>query len=129
MKINDDAFKDFVHKYVKPDAIVVTDAHTSYRGLDETFKGHMIVNHSLGEYKVDIYHTNTIEGFFSILKRGIYGIYHHTCAKHLDRYCSEFSYRYNSRKLKDKDRFLKVLSHTAGRLKYKQLIQKDSKPY
>jgi transposase-like protein len=120
-----DAFKDFVHKYVKPDAIVVTDAHLSYRGLEDTHKGHMIVNHSEGEYKVDIYHTNTIEGFFSILKRGIYGIYHQVSPKHLDRYCSEFSYRYNSRKLKDKDRFINVLSNPEGRLKYKQLIQRQ----
>jgi transposase-like protein len=122
-----DGFKDFVHRYVKPDAIVVTDAHTSYRGLDETFKGHMIVNHSLGEYKVDIYHTNTIEGFFSILKRGIYGIYHQVSPKHLHRYCEEFSYRYNSRKLKDKDRFINALSNTKGRLKYKVLIHNDKK--
>ncbi len=120
-----DGFKDFVHKYVSPDAIVVTDAHLSYRGIDETHKGHMIVNHSLGEYLVgDIYHTNTIEGFFSILKRGIYGIYHQVSHKHLHRYCEEFAYRYNSRKLKDRDRFVITLSNPEGRLKYRQLIQK-----
>lgn len=123
-----DGFKDFVHRYVKPDAIVITDGHTAYRGLDITHKGHIIVNHSEGEYKVaEIYHTNTIEGFFSILKRGIYGIYHQVSPKHLHRYCEEFSYRYNSRKLKDKDRFIMALSKPQGRLKYKTLIQKHEK--
>jgi transposase-like protein len=120
-----DGFKDFVHKYVVPDAVVVTDAHLSYRGLDESHKGHMIVNHSQGEYKVGIYHTNTIEGFFSILKRGIYGIYHQVSPKHIHRYCEEFSYRYNTRKIKDNERFVLTLQNSEGRLKYEQLIAKQ----
>lgn len=121
-----DGFKDFVHKYIKPDAIVITDAHKSYWGIEETHKGHVIINHSEGEYKVgEIYHTNTIEGFFSIFKRGVYGIYHQISAKHLHRYCEEFSYRYNSRKLKDKDRFINALSKPEGRLTYKKLINKS----
>lgn len=122
---SNESFKSQVKKYVKPEAVIVTDAHLSYRGLDETYKGHMIVNHSEGEYKVGVYHTNTIEGFFSILKRGIFGIYHKVSEKHLQRYCDEFSYRYNLRKIKDKERFIDALSNVKGRLTYTNLIQKD----
>lgn len=117
-------FKDLVHRYVKPEATVVTDAHLSYRGLCDTHGGHIIVNHSAGEYAIDIYHTNTIEGFFSILKRGIFGIYHRVSPKHLHRYCEEFSYRYNSRKINDGERFTFTLTNTHGRLKYYQLTGK-----
>lgn len=121
-------FKDIVHEHVNTSATVVTDAHLSYRGLDEKYNGHMIVNHSEGEYKVDIYHTNTIEGFFSILKRGIFGIYHHVSPKHMQRYCEEFAYRYNSRKIKDNERFIFTLQNSQGRLKYKNLTAVPPKP-
>lgn len=119
-----DVLKDFVYRYVKPDAVVVTDGHIGYRGIDETHKGHIIINHANDEYVNGIYHTNTVEGFFSMLKRGIYGIYHHVSPKHLHRYCEEFSYRYNSRKIKDNSRFVLTLQQSKGRLKYYELIGK-----
>jgi hypothetical protein len=59
--------------------------------------GHETVNHSIGEYVRGDVHTNTIEGYFSILKRGIIGTYHHVSAKHLKRYLAEFDFRYNER--------------------------------
>jgi transposase-like protein len=130
VKPDEKQFKDFVHTHVNPEAVVVTDAHLGYRGLDETHAGHMIVNHSQGEYKVgENYHTNTIEGFFSILKRGIYGIYHQVSPKHLPRYCEEFAYRYNSRKIKDYQRFENAIANPDGRLKYKDLTAKPKKPW
>jgi transposase-like protein len=61
------------------------------------FGRHQSVNHSIGEYVRGDVHTNTIEGYFSILKRGITGVYHHVSPKHLRRYLAEFDFRYNER--------------------------------
>lgn len=69
------------------------------------------------------FHTNNIENFWSLLKRGIVGIYHFTSIKHLSRYCDEFAHRYNTRNIKDNDRFDFNISNSEGRLKYKDLIQ------
>jgi hypothetical protein len=68
-----------------------------------------------------------IENFWSLLKRGVIGIYHYTSAKHLDRYCTEFAHRYNTRKIKDNDRFDFNISNSEGRLKYKDLIKDFNK--
>ena len=63
--------------------------------------------------------------YWSLLKRGIIGIYHSTSKKHLHRYCDEFTYRYNTRHISDTERFINVLTKSAdARLTYKQLIQK-----
>lgn len=121
---NNDTFKDMVQRHVKPTAIVVTDAHLAYRGLDETHAGHIIVNHSENQYATGIYSTNTVEGFFTWLRRSVYGVYHQISVPHLQQYCSEVAYRYNTRKLKDGDRFTHALTRMEGRLKYKQLIKK-----
>ena len=59
--------------------------------------GHQSVNHSIGEYVRGDSHTNTIEGYFSIMKRGINGVYHHVSQQHLRRYLAEFDFRYNER--------------------------------
>jgi len=93
--------------------------------LDELYKGHIVINHGQDEYKVGEYHTNTVEGLFSILKRGIYGIYHQVSPKHLQRYCEEFAHRYNSRKITDPERFVITVGQSRGRLKYADLIKKD----
>jgi hypothetical protein len=61
------------------------------------FPGHASVNHSIGEYVRGPVHTNTIEGYFSIMKRGIVGVYHHVSPQHLKRYLGEFDFRYNAR--------------------------------
>lgn len=106
-------------------AVIVTDGWTSYTGLDEQYKGHIIVNHAQGEYKVAGYHTNTVEGLWSLLKRGIYGIYHQVSPKHLQRYCEEFAHRYNSRDIKDSERFVRTVQQSKGRLKYADLIKND----
>jgi hypothetical protein len=76
------------------------------------------------EYVRDGFHTNTVEGFFSLLKRQIFGIHHQVSPKHLQRYCDEMAYRFNSRKVKDTERFIASLKQTAGRLKYNDLIAK-----
>lgn len=75
-----------VRQHVNTEALVVTDCLNAYKGLDKEFAGHEIVNHNQDEYVRGNVYTNTVEGFFSILKRGIYGIYHQVSPKHLQRY-------------------------------------------
>jgi hypothetical protein len=122
--IGNDSFKDVIRKNVDTTAVIVTDAHLGYVGLNLEYAGHESVNHSQSEYKRDIFFTNTVEGFFSLLKRGIYGIYHQVSPKHPHRYCDEFSNRYNTRKLKDTERFTDTVQQSKGRLKYHELIAK-----
>jgi hypothetical protein len=123
--IGQKTFKEVVRQNVDKDAFIVTDSHLGYVGLGQEFGGHESVNHSKGEYKRGIFYTNSIEGFFSHFKRTIFGTYHQVSPKHLQAYCDESNYRYNTRKLTDKDRFIKALSNTEGRLTYKKLIQKQ----
>ncbi len=122
--INNKSFKDVVRENVYNSATVITDAHLGYIGLGEEYAGHEAVNHSIQEYKRGDAHTNSVEGFFSLLKRTIYGTHHAVSPKHLHRYCGEISFRYNTRKIKDVDRFTFSLSNIKGRLKYKNLIAK-----
>jgi transposase-like protein len=74
-----------------------TDESAVYYGVGEGFASHQTVNHSISEYVRGDAHTNTVEGYFSIFKRGIYGVYHHVSAEHLKRYLGEFDFRYNYR--------------------------------
>lgn len=115
-------FKDVVRDNVKNDAVLITDTHLSYQGLAFEYAGHATVNHSQGEYRNGLAYTNSVEGFFSQFKRSIFGIYHQVSPKHLHRYCAETAYRYNHRKINDKERFTQTLQNTEGRLKYKNLI-------
>lgn len=116
--------KDMLRQHVSTEALVVTDSLNAYKGLAKEFAGHEIVNHNQDEYVRGNVYTNTVEGFFSILKRGIYGIYHQVSPKHLQRYCDEFASRYNTREIKDHERFISSLKKAEGRLKYNQLIGK-----
>lgn len=123
---NMDKIQPTVIENVDSDAVVITDSMGAYTGIDKTFAGHEIVNHSEMEYVKDgAIHTNTIEGAFSLLKRSIYGIYHQCTPKHLSRYCDETMYRYNLRKMTDAQRFIYSLQRVEGRLTYKNLIQKS----
>jgi hypothetical protein len=100
-----------------------TDELAAYKSLSEIFK-HKSVNHSAGEYVKDRAHTNTIEGFWSLLKRQIIGIHHSISAKHLQRYSDESAFRYNQRKLTQDEKFENAVRRCNGRLKYKQLTKK-----
>jgi ISXO2-like transposase domain len=75
----------------------MTDEARRYVEIGAGFVSHQTVTHSIGEYVRGPAHTNTIEGYFSILKRGIIGTYHHVSQQHLRRYLAEFDYRYNTR--------------------------------
>lgn len=82
---------------------------------------HETVNHSAGEYVRGEIHTNTVEGFFSLLKRGINGVYHHVSRGHLPRYCDEFAFRYEHRKQNDGERAATLVGMAEGkRLTFKQ---------
>lgn len=76
---------------------LMTDGEGQFRILAGMFASHETVNHGIGEYVRGNAHTNTIEGYFSILKRGITGVYHHVSPQHLKRYLAEFDFRYNER--------------------------------
>ncbi|MCX6317075.1 MAG: IS1595 family transposase [Bacteroidetes bacterium] len=126
--IGKNSFKTVIHQNVKKEAILITDSHTGYQGLVNEYAGHEAVNHSQLEFKRGIYYTNSVEGFFSTFKRGIIGIYHQISPKHLQRYCEEFSYRFNFRKIKDGERFINCFENIQGRLTYKQLIGEGREP-
>ena len=89
----------FVRKTVSGNVdLVATDEHTGYAHLDAVGFPHETVVHSEGEYVRGKVHTNSIEGFWSLLKRGIVGIYHQVSKDYLPLYLNEFSYRHNNRK-------------------------------
>lgn len=116
--------KGIIKENVKFDSIMVSDENNAYKGLDKLYHHHTI-NHSAKQYVDGEHYTNTLEGYWSLLKRGIIGIYHNISPKHLNRYCNEFSYRYNTRKVKDGDRFELAIKNVNGkRLTYSELISK-----
>ena len=106
---------------VKKSAKLYTDEWLGYKGLERIYD-HNIVKHIQSEYVVGRIHTNTIEGFWSLLKRGILGIYHFTSKKHLQKYVDEFVFRYNTRNITTESRFNLLLSNLENRLTYKTLI-------
>jgi len=111
-------------------ARIMTDTGTVLHGAIHPRK-HDQVNHSDEEYvryeNGVCISTNTIEGFFSLLKRGINGIYHHVGSQHLHRYLSEFDFRYNSRKITDGERSCRLIGRVTGkRLTYRELVPKDA---
>lgn len=114
--------REMVSKHVDNSATVITDSLNAYSLLSRDYSAHQIVKHDKDEFVRGSFHTNTIEGFFSYLKRSIYGIYHNVSPKHLQRYCDENAYRYNLRGMKDGERFELSLQGITGRLSYKKLV-------
>ncbi|MGB9154663.1 MAG: IS1595 family transposase [Alphaproteobacteria bacterium] len=122
--------KPIIEKNVKQHTHLMTDSATFYSSIAKDLPdhiGHSTVNHSAGEYVRDkIWHTNTVENYFSILKRGIVGVFHHVSQQHLSRYIAEFDYRYNNREglgIDDTTRTQMALTGAKGkRLTYKQPI-------
>lgn len=107
-------------------ARIMTDSGTVLHGAIHPRK-HDQINHKeqvYGRWENGVsISTNTVEGFFSLLKRGITGTYHHVGSQHLHRYLSEFDFRYNTRKLSDGQRSVKLISKVGGkRLMYKDIV-------
>ncbi|WP_425230027.1 IS1595 family transposase [Sphingomonas sp.] len=96
---------------------LITDESPIYTRVGREFAAHSTVNHSAGQYVTHggLKHTNTVEGFFSIFKRGVIGTYHHMSEAHLGRYCAEFDLRYNTRSMTDGERAAVILKGGEGR--------------
>ena len=110
----------FIESATDEDATVYTDDHRAYLGMK---RDHKAVKHSISEYVNGQAHSNGIESFWALLKRGYHGTYHHMSAKHLDRYVNEFSGRYNDRELDTEHQMELVAKRLEGkRLKYKDLV-------
>ena|SRR3990167_4494876 len=112
-----------IQRHVGMNALLMTDEWKAYGGLDRVYEGRESVTHSKGEYVRGNVHTNTVESFFALLKRGIMGSYHHVSRKHLPRYCDEFAFRWSHRGISDAERTATALQQMAGkRLPYKKII-------
>lgn len=93
---------------------LMTDGAGQYRHMGESFARHASVNHEINEYVRGDVHTQTIESYFAILKRGIMGTYHHVSPQHLKRYLGEFDYRYNEREALKVDDYLRFEKSVPG---------------
>lgn len=87
--------KPIIRDRVDRKSIIVSDGFGAYYGLDKEYSNHQVVNHHQDEYVRGAYHTNNIEGFWSLVKRGIVGQYHKITSKYLQNYLDEFSFKYN----------------------------------
>ncbi|MGB7556009.1 MAG: IS1595 family transposase [Candidatus Korobacteraceae bacterium] len=92
-----DTLRGLVKEHVLPKSLVFTDDYRSYQGFGARGYTHRRINHSEGVYVVGDTHTNTIEGFWSLVKNGIRGVYHNVGRHYLQTYLDEFSFRYNHR--------------------------------
>jgi transposase-like protein len=109
-------------KHIKQGSTLYTDEWVGYKGVDGLYE-HLFVNHSAGEYVKNDAYTNTVEGFWSLLKRGIDGIYHFVSKKHLQKYIDEYVFRYNTRTSSEVERFEYLLKNLSNKyLPYKLLI-------
>lgn len=109
-----------IRRHVDPSARLMTDEWLAYRKVGKEFSSHETVAHSMKEYARGDVTTNTVEGYFGNLKRGINGVYHHVSRAHLDRYLAEFDFRYNARHVNDSRRTVTALAGAEGkRLKYR----------
>ena len=116
----------FVKENISTDANVYTDEWTGYNEIKLTYDV-AVVKHGEGQYVVGNAHTNTIEGFWSQLKRSIIGVYHHISEKHLQKYVDASAFRYNTREMKEGERITFFLSNCDVRTPYKLLIGQSRK--
>lgn len=109
--------RPIMREQIAKDTHLMTDDRSTYDRTREDFLSHEVSKHSWGIYVSDRgrIHTNTIEGYFSILKRGLSGVYQHVSKRHLRRYVGEFDFRYNNRKISDTERTAIALRQTAGK--------------
>jgi len=108
--------KGIIRANVDSTSRIITDENTSYNGIGEEFdRGHHTVCHSAKEYVRGDIHSNTVEGFFSTVKRGLNGIYHSVSKEHLHRYMAEFEFRYNYRDMEDGERTTAAIKAAEGK--------------
>ena len=121
-KVTAKNLKPIIRENVDKDSVIMTDEFRSYWGLNQEFKEHHVIEHGKKEYSRGIVHVNNAEGFFSILKRGINGVYQHVSKEHLKNYLHEFDFRYNLRGIPDSYRTINAIKGFEG----KRLMYRDS---
>jgi transposase-like protein len=121
------SLKNIIRENVEKTSRILTDEGKGYLGIGKEYAGgHETVRHSTFEYARGDVHTNSIEGFFGMLRRGLDGIYHSVSKKHLHRYLSEFEFRHNYRKLADGERtVMAIRSANNKRLTYAQQVENE----
>ncbi len=124
-----------IYNNVEEGTILMTDEHKAYQSISNSYN-HKVVNHSASEYvkegftnkrgeerKAFKIHTNTIEGYWAWVKRGIYGIHHWVSEKHMQKYLNDYSFKYNTKDLQNNERFVMFLQNViSNKLTYKDLI-------
>jgi transposase-like protein len=114
--VNGKTLKPILFTQIDRATYLMTDEALVYKRPGKEFAGHGTVNHSIDEYvRGKFWHTNTVENYFSILKRGINGVYQHVSEAHLKRYVGEFDFRYNSRHMTDWERTGRALAGIDGK--------------
>jgi len=123
-RISSTEIRDIVVTNIWRESTLMTDEAMHYRKVGREFSRHWKVNHGRKEYVRGQKHTNTVEGYFSIFKRGMKGVYQHCAEKHMDRYLAEFDFRYNRRSslgIEDEQRTDEALKGISGkRLTYRR---------
>jgi transposase-like protein len=125
VKVTGVKLKEFIKDHATPGTVVNTDDNFGYRGLNAHGFEHQVIKHSVKEYVRKegnrVVTTNGIEGYFSLLKRGVVGTFHKVSEQHLPLYLAEFDHRHNTRTLTDGERTVIALQKTVGkRLHYRQ---------
>jgi transposase-like protein len=122
-RVNAKTLRPIIVRQASRKSYLMTDDSPVYPKIGDEFAGHGTVNHSIEEYvRGGFWHTNTVENYFSILKRGMVGTYQHCSPKHLKRYVGEFDFRYNARKVSDAERTVEALKGIGGkRLTYRRI--------
>jgi transposase-like protein len=128
-RVTSNNLREVMTENIRPSANIMTDDFKSYGFVRQGFASHDVIDHSAGKYvrraRGRVIHTNTAENFFSILKRGVTGIYHHWSKHHLPRYLTEFDFRYNARNVSDGERTALAIQGAEGkRLTYRQPINR-----
>ena len=126
-RANTAVLKPIITALVHNRTVLLTDDANHYKSIGAQFPAHQVVNHSKGQYVFGDVHTNTVEGFFSVFKKGMKGVYQHCSPVHLQRYLNEFDFRYNHRiglGTSDKERAdMALLGITGKRLTYRRTDQ------
>lgn len=131
-RVTADTLGPIMEKHIAKTARVMTDTGGVYRKMDleEKFESHEAVNHMVGEYAREDVTTNSVEGYFGIFKRGLFGTYQHCGENHLHRYLAEFDFRHNNRKSKgihDAERAENLVKGIVGkRLMYKTVSSTEA---
>ncbi len=121
-RVNPATLKPILMEHIAAETRIVTDNANAYNWTADHFAGHESVNHLLKEYVRGDVTTTTVEGYFSILKRGLVGTYHHVGRNHLHAYLDEFDFRYNTRDTSDMERTVAAMRGITG----KRLYYRDS---